>query len=75
MQDPQAGDYYTPSNAKLGAEISRVGPRNVRRLVVATDPATLESACLEGQADRSWVKIGSWSARELDLPDRIDDWA
>ena len=75
MQDREADDYYTASNAKIAAEISRVGPRNVQRLVVATHPGTVESTCFEGQADGSWVKIGSWSAHELGLPNLSGDWA
>ena len=75
MQDPEAGGYYTPGNVKLAAAISRAGPGDMRRLVVATHPRTLETTCFEGQADGSWMEIGSWSAHELDLPRRIGDWA
>lgn len=38
---------YSPDNAKIGAEILRVGPENVRFVVITTDPQTQRSTIHE----------------------------
>lgn len=42
MCDPYSGQY-SPDNAKIGAEILRVGPENVHLVYIHTSPTSLES--------------------------------
>jgi hypothetical protein len=46
MQD-QNSDQYTQDNAKIGAEIDKLGAENIRYFVVCTDPQTFESTVYE----------------------------
>jgi len=67
MQDPDS-ERFTPGNAEIGAELLKAGPDKVRRLVITTDPRTLEVRVYEGQSDRSWKQIDTWNAWELEQP-------
>jgi hypothetical protein len=68
MQDP-SNERYTDGNAEIGREIQRKGAENIRRIVVTTNPGTLEVQAYEGQKDGSWKPImGKWSAIDLEQP-------
>jgi hypothetical protein len=67
MQNPESSQY-TPGNAELGSEIDKIGPQNIKRLVIATDPRTLDAKVYEGQKDGSWQKVNSFSVIDLIQP-------
>ena len=67
MQTP-GDERYTLGNAEIGHEIQNIGPENIRRIVIITDPQSLETKVFEGQKDRNWTPIGSWSALDLEQP-------
>jgi len=68
LMQMEGSKQYTPGNAEIGAEIEKTGPENIRRVVIATDPSTLETKAYEGQPDGSWQQIGTWSAFEFEQP-------
>lgn len=61
-------ERYTQGNAEIGRDILDIGTDNVRRIVITTDPTTLEVKAYEGQPDRSWKEIGQWHADDLEQP-------
>lgn len=67
MQDP-SNERFTAGNAEIGADIERQGIDQVRRLVIATHPASLEVKIYEGQPDGSWKQIDNWNAWDLEQP-------
>jgi hypothetical protein len=67
MQTP-GNERYTPGNAEIGREIDKIGADKVRRIVIVTDPTTLEARVYEGQVDRTWKLIGSWDAFNIEQP-------
>ncbi len=67
MQNP-GNERFAVGNAGIGREIQRVGADNVRRMVISINPGSLEIRAYEGQADRSWKLIGTWSAWDLEQP-------
>lgn len=67
MQNP-GNERFTTGNSEIGREIQKTGPDNIRRIVITTNPRTLEVQAYEGQNDRSWKLIGSWSALDLEQP-------
>jgi hypothetical protein len=67
MQNP-GNERFTTGNAEIGREIQKNGADNIRRIVISTDPKTLEVRAYEGQNDRSWKLIGSWSALDFEQP-------
>jgi len=67
MQNP-GDERFTPGNADIGTELLEAGPDQVRRLVITTDPSTLEVRIYEGQSDRSWKQVDAWNAWELEQP-------
>jgi hypothetical protein len=67
MQTPE-NERFTRGNAEIGHEILTKGSNNVRRIVIITDPKSLETKAFEGQPDRSWNLLGSWSSIDLEQP-------
>jgi hypothetical protein len=68
MQNP-GNERFTSGNAEIGREIQKRGADNIRRIVVTTDPKTLEVQAYEGQKDGSWKLIMErWSALDLEQP-------
>lgn len=67
MQNP-GNERFTEGNAAIGKEIQKTGADSIRRIVIATNPRTLETSAYEGQADGSWKQIGQWSALEFEQP-------
>lgn len=61
-------EQFTQGNAEIGTELLDAGPEKVRRLVVTTNPETLEVRVYEGQPDRTWKQIDAWNAWELEQP-------
>ena len=61
MQDPTSS-LYSPSNAKIGFEISR-DPDSVRAVLVSIDMEGITTA-YERMSDRSWNQLGIWDSRE-----------
>lgn len=69
MMTIPGNERFTKENAEIGREIQRVGADNIRRIVVTTDPRTLEVQAYEGQKDGSWKKIMErWSSLDLEQP-------
>lgn len=67
MRTP-GNERYTAGNAEIGRDILDIGADKVRRIVITTDPTTLEVKAYEGQPDRSWKEIGRWHATDLEQP-------
>jgi hypothetical protein len=67
MRTP-GNERYTAGNAEIGRDILDIGADKVRRIVITTDPTTLEVKAYEGQTDRSWKEIGRWHATDLEQP-------
>lgn len=67
MQTP-GDERFTSGNAEIGHEIQDIGAENIRRIVIITDPQSLEIKAFEGQKDRNWKQIGSWNALDLEQP-------
>ena len=67
MRTP-GNERYTTGNAEIGRDILDIGVNKVRRIVITTDPTTLEVKAFEGQPDRSWKEIGKWYATDLEQP-------
>jgi hypothetical protein len=68
MQNP-GNERFTTGNAEIGRDIQRKGADNIRRIVVTTDPRTLEIQAYEGQKDGNWKLIMEpWSALDLEQP-------
>lgn len=61
-------ERYTVDNAEIGRDILDKGADKVRRIVITTNPSTLEVKAFEGQADLSWKEIGKWYADDLEQP-------
>jgi len=58
MQDPTSSQF-SPENAKLGAEIDRVGAENIRSMGVITDPGSLVTTVYELKGG-NWQKLRSF---------------
>lgn len=68
MMRTPGNERYTKGNAEIGRDILDIGADRVRRIVITTDPTTLEVKAYEGQPDRSWKEIGRWHATDLEQP-------
>jgi len=65
----QNSNLYSQGNAEIGRDILKVGPENVRRILITIDQSTLTANVYEGQNDLSWKKIVSnYSVYDLDQP-------
>ncbi|MBA3531035.1 MAG: hypothetical protein H0T73_03830 [Ardenticatenales bacterium] len=64
MQNPQSAQF-TPGNRELGAQIERIGPENIRRIVITIHPTTMEMEAYAGNDNGGWDQIGKWSALEF----------
>ena len=53
MATPESS-MYTEGNAEIATDIKETGTENVRRIVIATDPGTLEAKIFEGKSDGAW---------------------
>ena len=73
LMQMEGSKQHTPGNSEIGAEIDEVGVDNVRRVLVVTDPRSLEVTAYEGQPDRSWQELGRWSAFEFEQPNLETD--
>lgn len=67
MLSPE-NERFTAGNAEIGREILDTGASRVRRIVITTNPATLEVKAFEGQPDLTWKEIGKWYADEFEQP-------
>lgn len=67
MLSPE-NERFTSGNAEIGQEILDTGAARVRRIVITTNPATLEVKAFEGQSDLTWKVIGKWYADEFEQP-------
>ena len=61
-------ELYTPGNAEIANDITKEGPSNVRRIIIATNPGTLEAKVYEGKEDGKWKLIDQWSVIDLEQP-------
>jgi hypothetical protein len=68
MMRAPGNERYTIGNADIGRDILDTGTDKVRRIVITTNPTTLEVKAYEGQPDRSWKEIGRWHAIDLEQP-------
>lgn len=64
MQNPYSKDYYTVGNAKIGAEIKKVGAENVRRFLFWLEPTSLEWKVYERQANDVWHEVKTFDATD-----------
>lgn len=71
METP-GSTYYTPGNAEIAMDLQEQGVDRVRRLVIATDPASLDVTVYEGQSDHTWKVVDAWSALEFEQPYLMD---
>jgi hypothetical protein len=69
MKDPD-NERFTQGNAEIAHDVLHIGVDNVRRIVIITNPITLEVKVYEGQEDRTWKEIsnGKWDAFDLEQP-------
>lgn len=67
MRTP-GNERFTINNAEIGRDILDIGAEKVKRIVITTNPATLEIKAFEGQPNHSWKEIGKWYADDLEQP-------
>lgn len=68
MQDEKS-DLYSKGNAEIAKDILKVGPENLRRILITIDKKELTATVYEGQHDLSWKKITErFSVYDLDQP-------
>ncbi len=64
----KGGEYYTIGNAKLGEEILRKGPENVKKYLFWLDPSSLMMTVSERNSNGSWEPVQNFDVTDRDGP-------
>ena len=64
----RGNELYTPENAEIAAEIKEIGTSNIRRIVIATHPESLDAKVYEGDKDGGWKLIDQWNVVDIEQP-------
>lgn len=61
-------ELYSTGNAEIANEITKEGVFKIRRIIISTDPGSLEAKVYEGQDNGKWKLIDQWSVIDLEQP-------